>query len=120
VGEKQLPLSSVKQLIRKVTANFHLPYLTLSPTFSICPEHGYIFGEHPSCPKCAAQGKEQECTVFSRIVGYLRPVSHWNEGKQEEFRQRRLFDKGGIEKEPGGSSSSNKGQMSVVSEIHHQ
>jgi ribonucleoside-triphosphate reductase len=102
VGEKQLPLSSVKQLIRKVTANFHLPYLTLSPTFSICPEHGYIFGEHPSCPKCAAQGKEQECTVFSRIVGYLRPVSHWNAGKQEEFKERRMFDKGGIEKETMG------------------
>jgi len=100
VGESQLPIDSVKQLIKKVTANFRLPYITLSPTFSICPNHGYIFGEHFHCPKCQAESIEQECTVFSRIVGYLRPVNQWNNGKQEEYKLRSLFDKGGIEKKP--------------------
>lgn len=98
VGEKQLPIESVKQLIKKVTSNFHLPYITLSPTFSICPNHGYIFGEHFQCPKCLENSIEQECTVFSRIVGYLRPVNQWNNGKQEEYKSRTLFDKNGINK----------------------
>jgi ribonucleoside-triphosphate reductase (formate) len=96
LGEKQLPVESVKQLIKTVTNNFKLPYITISPTFSICPNHGYIFGEHYTCPKCNVEGKAQSCTVFSRIVGYLRPVDQWNEGKQEEFKSRALFDKGGI------------------------
>jgi ribonucleoside-triphosphate reductase (formate) len=98
LGESQLPTSSVKQLIKKVTENFQLPYVTLSPTFSICPDHGYIFGEHFQCPKCKEEAKEQKCTVFSRIVGYLRPVDQWNEGKQEEYKLRSLFDIGGVEK----------------------
>jgi len=93
LGEKQLPVESVKALIRKITANFHLPYITLSPTFSICPEHGYLFGEHKKCPKCAETGQVTTCEVFSRIVGYLRPVEQWNEGKQEEFADRKTFDK---------------------------
>ncbi|MFA8435102.1 MAG: ribonucleoside triphosphate reductase [Marinifilaceae bacterium] len=93
IGEKQLPVDSVKALIQKVTANYHLPYITLSPTFSICPEHGYIYGEHPMCPKCAEQGRETKCEVFSRIVGYLRPVDQWNDGKRQEFCERKLFDK---------------------------
>jgi ribonucleoside-triphosphate reductase len=96
VGENRLPVESVKQLIQKITENFRLPYITLSPTFSICPQHGYLYGEHPVCPKCEAAGKQQKCTVFSRIVGYLRPVDHWNEGKQEEFKSRALFDSRGV------------------------
>jgi len=96
VGENRLPVESVKQLIRKITENFRLPYITLSPTFSICPQHGYLYGEHPVCPKCEATGKQQKCTVFSRIVGYLRPIDHWNEGKQEEFKSRALFDSRGV------------------------
>ncbi|PID92561.1 MAG: ribonucleoside triphosphate reductase, partial [Bacteroidetes bacterium] len=98
LGESQLPIESVKQLVKKVTANFRLPYLTLSPTFSVCPDHGYIYGEHFQCPKCKEANKTQDCTVFSRIVGYLRPVSQWNAGKQEEYKRRALFDKGGIDK----------------------
>lgn len=92
IGESQLPIASVKQLIYKITHHFKLPYVTLSPTFSICPQHGYIYGEHKTCPKCKEAGTEQECTVFSRIVGYLRPVDQWNVGKQEEFHERKLFD----------------------------
>jgi ribonucleoside-triphosphate reductase (formate) len=93
LGESQLPIESVKALIKKITATFHLPYITLSPTFSICPEHGYLFGEHRQCPKCAEISQTSECEVFSRIVGYLRPVEQWNDGKQEEFADRKLFDK---------------------------
>jgi ribonucleoside-triphosphate reductase len=92
VGEKQLPVSSVKQLIKKITHHFHLPYLTLSPTFSICPSHGYLYGEYMLCPQCKNLGKEQKCSVFTRIVGYLRPVDQWNAGKQAEFNDRSLFD----------------------------
>lgn len=99
LGESQLPVASVKQLIKKITANFKLPYITLSPTFSICPNHGYIFGEHKTCPKCKMNNIEQDCTVFSRIVGYLRPVEQWNAGKHEEFKERVLFDKKSIKKQ---------------------
>jgi ribonucleoside-triphosphate reductase len=93
VGENQLPPESVKQLVKTVCNNFKLPYFTLSPTFSICPEHGYIYGEHKLCPECAKQNKQSECEVYSRIVGYLRPVDQWNNGKQSEFADRKLLDK---------------------------
>ena len=93
LGEKQLPSSSVKQIIKKITHHFKLPYITLSPTFSICPEHGYLYGEYETCPTCLEKGKEQDCTVYSRIVGYLRPVKQWNDGKAAEFKDRKLFDR---------------------------
>jgi ribonucleoside-triphosphate reductase len=94
VGENQLPATSVKKMVKMVCENFKLPYFTLSPTFSICPEHGYIYGEHKICPKCEALGKVNKCEVYSRIVGYLRPVDQWNNGKQAEFIDRKLFNKG--------------------------
>ena len=78
----------IMALVRKVFENFRLPYISITPTFSICSEHGYISGEHPKCPVC---GKKVE--VYSRIVGYLRPVDQYNPGKQAEFRQRKMFDK---------------------------
>ncbi len=93
VGESQLPPASVKRLVKMVCENFKLPYFTLSPTFSICPQHGYIYGEHKTCPTCAANGTTNKCEVYSRIVGYLRPVDQWNNGKQAEFCDRKLFDK---------------------------
>jgi ribonucleoside-triphosphate reductase len=93
VGESQLPPESVKKMVKMVCENFKLPYFTLSPTFSICPEHGYIYGEHKTCPKCEAEGKMNKCEVYSRIVGYLRPVDQWNDGKQAEFKDRKLFGK---------------------------
>ncbi len=92
VGERQLSSDAIKRLLIKVMNNFKLPYITLSPTFSICPSHGYLYGEHHQCPKCQANGAEQACTVFSRIVGYLRPVDQWNDGKRQEFDERKLFD----------------------------
>lgn len=92
LGEKQPDPKMVKLLVKKVLSSFRLPYITLSPTFSICPSHGYLYGEHKICPKCREVGQSSECEVFSRIVGYIRPVQQWNEGKQSEFDDRKLFD----------------------------
>jgi ribonucleoside-triphosphate reductase len=120
LGESQLPTVSVKHLLRKVTNRYRLPYITLSPTFSICPDHGYIYGEHDKCPKCSAEGLERDCTVFSRIVGYLRPVNQWNDGKREEFRDRKLFNLGEIEKEKAArKTEEDKGHILHAEEEHH-
>ncbi len=78
----------VMALVRKIFENFRLPYISITPTFSICPVHGYITGEHPKCPVC---GRKTE--IYSRVVGYLRPIDQYNPGKQAEFRQRKMFDK---------------------------
>jgi len=88
LGERLYSWKAAAELIRKVTWNSHLPYFTLTPTFSICPTHGYTNGEHRQCPVCGAN-----CEVYSRVVGYLRPVDQWNDGKQAEFAIRRTFDK---------------------------
>ena len=88
LGERISDPLIAKNLIKKVFEKFHLPYVTLTPTFSICPVHGYITGEHFHCPQCTVK---QPCEVYSRIVGYLRPVSQWNTGKQEEFKERKEF-----------------------------
>jgi len=88
IGEKISDGETVKELIKKVFNNFKLPYFTITPTFSICPIHGYIAGEHFTCPKCTI---EQPCEVYSRVVGFLRPVKQWNLGKQEEFEERKEF-----------------------------
>ncbi len=88
LGERISNIETVKSLIKKIFNNFHLPYITITPTFSICPAHGYLTGEHFECPKCTIK---QPCEVYSRVVGYLRPVKQWNKGKQEEFNQRREF-----------------------------
>lgn len=88
LGEKINNVESVKRLVKTVFSKFRLPYITLTPTFSVCPTHGYLAGEHFTCPKCVV---EQKCEVYSRIVGYLRPVQQWHKGKQEEYRQRLEF-----------------------------
>ena len=88
LGEQISDSQTAKNLIKKVFENFKLPYITLTPTFSICPTHGYLSGERFYCPKCTIK---QPCEVYSRIVGYLRPVSQWNVGKKEEFAQRKEF-----------------------------
>jgi len=88
LGERIPDPLIAKNLIKKVFESFHLPYVTLTPTFSICPVHGYIAGEQFYCPQCTVK---QPCEVYSRVVGYLRPVSQWNTGKQEEFKERKEF-----------------------------
>lgn len=86
VGEKMPTVEATKNLIKKVAENFHLPYYTITPTFSVCPEHGYLSGEHFECPHC-----QRRAEVYSRIVGYLRPVGQWNRSKQAEFNDRKVF-----------------------------
>ena len=86
VGERIPDPDACKLLVRRIAENFRLPYYTITPTFSVCPDHGYIAGESFRCPQC---GRPTE--VYSRVVGYLRPVQNWNEGKREEYRQRREY-----------------------------
>jgi len=88
LGERLHSWQSAAELIRKVSSNSRLPYFTLTPTFSVCSSHGYTSGEHKQCPICGSQ-----CEVYSRVVGYLRPVDQWNDGKQAEFAVRKTFDK---------------------------
>ncbi len=88
LGERISDIQTVKNLVKKIFENFHLPYITLTPTFSICPVHGYLAGEHFECPQCTIK---QPCEVYSRVVGYLRPVKQWNFGKQQEFKERKEF-----------------------------
>ena len=83
IGESCPDPQAVKAFIRRVCQCYKLPYFTITPTFSVCPEHGYITGEHQKCLKCGA-----ETEVYSRVVGYLRPVKQWNEGKQAEYNLR--------------------------------
>jgi ribonucleoside-triphosphate reductase len=93
LGERMPSITSVKKLIKKIAENYRLPYFTLTPNFSICGKHGYISGEHLYCPQCKQEGKRTKCEVYSRVVGYLRPVSQWNNGKQQEFKDRKTYDK---------------------------
>ncbi len=88
LGERIYDIETTKNLVRTIASKYHLPYFTLSPTFSVCPHHGYIEGEHKTCPKCVI---EQKCEVYSRIVGYIRPVEQWNAGKSEEYKDRKEF-----------------------------
>jgi ribonucleoside-triphosphate reductase len=85
-GERVEDASSVKTLVRKICNTYHIPYFTFTPTFSVCQNHGYIRGEKDLCPQCG-----EPCEIYSRVVGYLRPVKQWNKGKQEEFRARKTF-----------------------------
>lgn len=86
-GERISNLETMKNLVKKICNNYKLPYFTFSPTFSTCPNHGYVSGEHFTCPDCAA-----ECEVYSRVVGYIRPVKQWNKGKKIEFNSRKTFE----------------------------
>ncbi len=80
-------VETCKALVRKIAQNYEIPYFTLSPTFSVCSNHGYLRGEHFACPNCG-----EEAEVYSRIVGYYRPVQNWNLGKKSEYQQRETFD----------------------------
>lgn len=96
LGERIPSAAACKALVKKIAYNFHLPYFTITPSFSICPAHGYVTGEHAVCPVdtggTASDGRcGQPSEVYSRVVGYFRPVQNWNVGKQEEFRQRKTY-----------------------------
>ena len=87
LGEKLPDWKAAATLVRKIADNYKLPYYTLSPTYSVCRDHGYLAGEQFTCPHC---GKETE--VYSRITGYYRPVQNWNDGKAQEYKDRKLYD----------------------------
>jgi len=87
LGEEVSDTQIVKNVVNKVSNSFKLPYFTLTPTFSVCPSHGYLSGEHETCDVCDA-----ETEVYSRVVGYLRPVGQWNNGKQTEFCMRKTYN----------------------------
>jgi anaerobic ribonucleoside-triphosphate reductase len=91
LGERLQSWKAAAELIRRVSWGSHLPYFTLTPTFSICPNHGYVNGEQKVCSTCGSK-----CEVYSRVVGYLRPVDQWNDGKQSEFAMRRTFDRSAV------------------------
>jgi ribonucleoside-triphosphate reductase len=118
LGEKINDWKMARELVKRIAHNFKLPYFTLTPTFSVCPVHGYLSGEHELCPKCdeeigyagmirqlnsgkqidqeileATKKKRNYCEVYSRVVGYIRPIKQWNAGKYEEYKERRVFDK---------------------------
>ena len=86
LGERIHDPAVVKKLVRKICENYHLPYFTLTPSFSVCPNHGYINGEVEVCDQCG-----ESCEVYSRVVGYLRPVKQWNNGKKAEFKERKHY-----------------------------
>ena len=86
LGEQVTDIETIKGLVKKIVRNFKLPYFTLTPTFSVCASHGYLNGKQETCPFC-----HKETEVYSRIVGYFRPLKQWNDGKQVEFEMRKLF-----------------------------
>ncbi len=88
LGERADDAEALKKLVRTICQNYRLPYFTFSPSFSVCPIDGYLRGEYPECPTCGHAAE-----VYSRVVGFLRPVSHWNDGKQAEFAMRKHYDR---------------------------
>ncbi|MDO4835811.1 MAG: ribonucleoside triphosphate reductase, partial [Clostridia bacterium] len=89
LGEKLPDWKAAANLVRKIAENYKLPYYTISPTYSVCKDHGYITGEHFTCPICG-----QKTEVYSRITGYYRPVQNWNDGKAQEFKDRKVYNIG--------------------------
>ncbi|MBQ8031192.1 MAG: ribonucleoside triphosphate reductase, partial [Butyrivibrio sp.] len=89
LGEKLPDWKSAASLVRKIAENYKLPYYTMSPTYSVCKEHGYLSGEQAVCPHCGAKTE-----VYSRITGYYRPVANWNDGKAQEYKDRRVYNIG--------------------------
>lgn len=102
VGERISSARACKELVRRTLTQFRIPYITITPTFSICPRHGYLAGEHEFCPQCDAEQQQentpsnvkaqrQTCEVWTRVMGYYRPISQFNRGKQSEFQERQFF-----------------------------
>jgi anaerobic ribonucleoside-triphosphate reductase len=102
LGEQIDDTVALKHLVKKIAAGYRLPYFTLTPTFSVCADHGYISGRQEVCPRC-----DRPTEVYSRVVGYLRPVKQWNDGKQAEFYRRKVFR---IPEEEGGRQKSDPGR----------
>ena len=109
LGEKMADWKSAASLIRTIAENYRIPYYTLSPTYSICKEHGYLSGETATCPHCGAPTE-----VYSRITGYYRPVQNWNEGKSQEYKNRKLYDiEHSILKKPHNTSTEGDQEVTI-------
>lgn len=91
LGERISDSSVISSLVKRICNNYSLPYFTFTPTFSICPDHGYLGGEYSQCPSCG-----KACEVYSRVVGYIRPINQWNRGKLEEYKERKTFKLKGV------------------------
>jgi len=113
LGEKLPDWKAAATLVRKIAENYKLPYYTLSPTYSVCKNHGYITGEHYTCPSC---GENTE--VYSRITGYYRPVQNWNDGKSQEYKDRAVYDikNSVMKKDSAPAEVANEQECSVCSE----
>lgn len=97
MGEAVSSAQACKQLVRRSLTTWRTPYITITPTFSICPSHGYLSGEHFTCEQCAEAGEHQECEVWTRVMGYFRPVQSFNIGKKGEYAERVSFSEGAAE-----------------------
>jgi ribonucleoside-triphosphate reductase len=106
LGEKLSDWKAAALLVHKIAENYRLPYYTLSPTYSVCRTHGYISGEHYVCPECG-----QEAEVYSRITGYYRPVKNWNDGKTQEFKDRKVYHVGESASQLAGSSPERNNEL---------
>ena len=94
MGERLSSGQACKEMVRRSLTAFKVPYITITPTFSICPVHGYLAGEHFTCEKCAAarpHAEPQACEVWTRVMGYFRPVQSFNIGKKGEYNERQMF-----------------------------
>ncbi len=91
LGQALPSAEACRELVRRALSRFRIPYLTITPTFSVCADHGYLDGIHDFCPACRAEGRESTPEVWTRVMGYYRPVSSFNIGKQGEFEERRFF-----------------------------
>jgi len=110
LGEKLPDWEAAAKLVRTIAENYKLPYYTLSPTYSVCSSHGYLTGEHFTCPECGGRAE-----VYSRITGYYRPVQNWNEGKSQEYKERKIYDMSRAREMPIGTSLSSESQLTDTS-----
>ncbi len=112
LGERLPDWKAAAKLVRTIAENYKLPYYTMSPTYSVCKTHGYISGEHSTCPTCG-----ENAEVYSRITGYYRPVQNWNDGKAQEYKNRLVYDIAGSRKMPvGESKASGDGMVEITSD----
>ncbi len=112
LGEKLTDWESAATLIRKIAENYKLPYYTLSPTYSVCAEHGYLTGEHFTCPTC-----DKKAEVYSRITGYYRPVQNWNAGKTQEYKERCEYDIAASREMPVSVAPTQASDAAVVEQV---
>ena len=108
LGEKLPDWQAAAKLVRTIAENYKLPYYTMSPTYSVCSTHGYLQGEHFTCPECGGRAE-----VYSRITGYYRPVQNWNDGKSQEYKNRRIYEVENFREMPVSTGINSESQMGL-------